>query len=146
MQTYKGIFKPKNPKKYKGDVNNIVFRSSYEIRAMRFFDENDDVLEWSSEETVVPYISPIDSRKHRYFPDFLIKIKQKDGTIKTLMVEVKPKAQTQEPKVQSKKTRKYINEVTTWGVNQSKWKYAREYCADRQWDFIILTEEHLGIK
>jgi hypothetical protein len=142
---YKGRFSPKNPKKYRGDPTGIIFRSLWERKVMMFFDETDDVLEWSSEEIVVPYISPIDNRTHRYFPDFLAVVKTKDGTIKTRMIEVKPKKQTVEPKVQSKRTKKYITEVMTWGVNSAKWHYAREYCLDRGWEFIIMTEDHIGI-
>jgi hypothetical protein len=62
------------------------------------------------------------------------------------MLEVKPKQQTQEPKVQKKKTRKYLTEVMTWGVNQAKWAAAREYCLDKGWSFMLITEAELGIK
>lgn len=144
--TYKGKFRPRNPKKYKGDVDNIIFRSGWECRVMKFLDTNENVLEWSSEEVIVPYISPKDGRRHRYFPDFLAKMLKEDGSIRTVMIEVKPKKETKEPRKQSKVTQKYITEVVTWGVNQAKWKAAQEYCADRQWEFIIITEDHLGIK
>ena len=113
---------------------------------MSFLDQNENVLEWSSEEVVVPYVSPKDGRHHRYYPDFLAKMMKEDGSIKTVMIEVKPKKETKEPRKQSKVTQKYITEVVTWGINQAKWKAAQEYCADRQWDFMIITEEHLGIK
>jgi hypothetical protein len=32
-----------------------------------------------------------------------------------------------------------------YGKNQAKWKAAREYCADRGWNFQIMTEKQLGI-
>lgn len=144
--TYKGFFKPKNPKKYTGDPTNIIYRSLWERKVMAFLDMNESVIEWSSEEIVVPYISPIDQRKHRYFPDFIAKIQQADGTIKTLMLEVKPYKETIEPKKKNKTTQKFLTEVKTWGINQAKWKYAKEYCADRGWEFKILTEHELGIK
>lgn len=146
MQTYKGRFKPQNPKKYKGDVTNIIYRSSWELRIFSFLDKNENVLEWSSEEVVVPYISPKDQRYHRYFPDVVAKMLKEDGSTKTVMIEVKPKKETKEPRKQSKVTQKYITEVVTWGVNQAKWKAAQEYCVDRQWEFMIITEDHLGIK
>jgi hypothetical protein len=143
---YKGKFSPKNPKKYRGDPTKIIYRSLWELRAMKSFDENINILEWCSEELAIPYISPIDNRYHRYFPDFLITMKLPNGDIKTMMLEVKPKAQTTEPKLQTKKTRRYITEVTTWGVNKSKWEAAREYCLDRGWEFKLITEVELGIK
>jgi len=145
MKTYKGKFTPKNTKKYKGDPTNIIYRSLWERKVMRYLDENPNVLEWSSEEIAIPYVSPLDNRVHRYFPDFVVKAKTKDGIIKTLLLEVKPKAQTKEPTKQSKMTRRYITEVKTWGVNQAKWKSAIEFCADRMWEFKLITEDDLGI-
>ena len=144
---YKGIFRPKNPKKYKGDPSNIVYRSRWELLLMTRLDAHPDVLEWSSEEMCIPYRSPIDNRIHRYFPDFIVKKKNaSDGKIETVMIEVKPKAQTKPPAVQQKPTRRYINEVHTWGINSAKWKAAEEYCKDRGWKFQIFHEDHLGIK
>lgn len=143
---YKGRFSPKNPKKYRGDPTNIIYRSLWELRVMKYLDENTNIIEWASEEVIVPYISPVDNRYHRYFPDFIVKAKTPDGGNKTMMLEVKPKNQTVEPKVQTKKTKKYLTEVMTWGVNQAKWSAAKEYCLDRGWEFRIITEEHLGIK
>ena len=142
---YQGIFRPKNPKKYVGDSNNIVYRSSWECRVMDWLDRNRDIISWASEELIVPYISPVDNRVHRYFPDFLVKVRNKEGQLKTLMIEVKPKKQTQPPIQQRRVTKQYITEVTTWGVNQAKWKAAEEYCLDRGWQFKIMTEEHLGL-
>lgn len=143
---YSGRFSPKNPSKYRGDPTNIIFRSLWELRVMKYLDENSSILEWCSEEIAIPYISPIDNRRHRYFPDFIVRAKTSEGSIKTMMLEVKPKHQTQEPKIQKKKTKKYLTEVMTWGVNQAKWKYAREYCLDKGWEFKLITEDELGIK
>jgi hypothetical protein len=145
-KTYKGKFVPKNPKKYKGDSTNIIFRSLWERKVMVWLDENQNIIEWSSEEIAIPYISPIDGRKRRYFPDFVVKATMPDGSIKTLILEVKPLAQTKEPSKQTKRTKRYITEVTTWAVNQQKWKMAEEYCLDRGWQFKIITEKELGIK
>ena len=143
---HKRKYKPIHPEKYIGDPTNIVMRSSWETKFALWCDKNSSVLNWSSEETVVPYVSPVDNRAHRYFIDFKIKIQTKDGSIKTYLVEVKPDAQTRPPVPPSRKTRRYIQEVMTWGVNEAKWKAATIYAKDRQWDFIILTEHHLGIK
>jgi hypothetical protein len=142
---YQGIFRPKNPQKYVGDSNNIVYRSSWECRVMNWFDQNDDIISWASEELIVPYKSPVDNRFHRYFPDFIVKVKTRTGTVKTLMIEVKPKKQTVPPEPRKRITKQYITEVTTYGVNQAKWKAAQEYCLDRGWEFKIMTEEHLGL-
>lgn len=142
---YSGRFTPKNPQKYVGDANNIIYRSSWECKVMSWLDRNDSIVSWASEELIIPYISPVDGKRHRYFPDFLVKIKTRDGLLKTMILEVKPKKQTQRPEHRKRVTKQYINEVTTWGVNQAKWKAATEFCLDRGWEFKLLTEEHLGI-
>ena len=146
--TYKGRFSPTNPQKYKGDPSNIIYRSSWELKLMMKFDLHPDILEWSSEEIKIPYISPIDNRVHRYFPDFYVKKKNhSDGLIEHCLVEVKPHKETTPPKVQSgKPTRRYINEVKTWGINSAKWAAAEAYCANRGWKFYKMTEHDLGIK
>lgn len=142
---YSGRFSPSNPQKYVGDHKNIIYRSSWECKLMNWLDKNPDIIAWGSEEVIVPYKSPVDSRWHRYFPDFIVKAKTKDGKTKTMMIEVKPKHQTQPPVQKKRITKQYINEVVTYGVNQAKWKAAQEYCADRGWEFTIVTEDHLGI-
>lgn len=143
---YKGRFKPKHPEKYVGDPTNIIYRSLWELRVMRHFDMHSSVIKWGSEEIIIPYVSPVDNRMHRYFPDFYVKTIGTDGKINTTIIEVKPAVQTREPKKQEKRTRKYIAEVLTWGVNQAKWKAAEEYCKDRKWTFKIMTEKDIGIK
>jgi hypothetical protein len=142
---YSGLFKPRNPQKYVGDHTNIVYRSSWECKVMSWLDNNDSVVSWASEELIVPYISPVDNRKHRYFPDFIIKVKTKDGKLKTMMLEVKPRKQTIQPEPRKRVTKQYLNEITTYSVNQAKWKAATEYCLDRGWEFKLITEDHLGI-
>jgi hypothetical protein len=146
MPSYKGKFQPKNPKKYMGDPENIIFRSSWELRAFKFMDERPEVLEWRSEEVIVPYFDPSTGRHRRYFPDIVARIQNPDGTTKTVMMEIKPMKETKEPKVQKKRTKKYVTEVTTWATNQAKWKSAQEYCKDRGWQFVLVTEYQLGIK
>lgn len=143
MKSYKGRFSPKNPKKYKGDPTNVIYRSLWELRVMKWLDENVNVLEWSSEELVIPYRSPEDNRIHRYFPDFTVKTRNKEGIVKTTIIEVKPKSQTREPVKKKKITKQYINEVMTWGKNQAKWKAAEEYCENKGWEFKILTEDEI---
>jgi hypothetical protein len=111
---------------------------------MLYFDRNDNVVKWGSEEIVIPYRSPLDRRVHRYFVDFIIKVRTTDGNLETHLIEVKPYKQTRPPKIPSRKTRRYLNEVTTYLVNEAKWNAANEYCADRRWKFQIITENELG--
>lgn len=145
-ESLKSKYKPSNPKKYKGDPNNIVCRSSWERKFCRWCDLNDNIVSWGSEEFFIPYISPLDNRVHRYFPDFIIKVKESDGKIKTYVIEVKPKKQTAPPIKKSRVTKGYIYEAKTYAVNQAKWKAAKEWCDDRLIEFKIITEDELGIK
>ena len=142
---YSGRYRPRFPKKYKGDASKITYRSSWEARCMNYFDLNENILWWASEEVIIPYRSPVDGRYHRYYPDFVINVRQRDGKTKTLMIEVKPENQKNAPKVRARKTKKYINEVVTYAVNQAKWDAATEFCNDRMWEFKVLTEKDMGI-
>jgi len=145
--TIKSRYKPEYPRKYKGDPNNIICRSSWERKFCRWCDLNENILEWGSEEFCVPYRSPIDKRVHRYFPDFIIKVREQTGEVKRYVIEVKPKKQTRPPvQTTKKRTKTYINEVKTYAVNEAKWKAADEWCKDRLLEFKIITEDQLGIK
>jgi len=141
--SYKGWFKPKNPKKYNGDANNIVYRSSWELRVMKYLDENPRVIWWASEELYIPYVSPVDNRVHRYFPDFIAKVKQEDKET-TLVLEVKPFKETQQP-TQVRRTKRFIQETVTYAVNQQKWKAAEMFCKEHGWQFKLITEKELGL-
>lgn len=146
MRTYKGLFKPKNPEKYRGDPSNIIYRSRWESVLMSYLDKHKDVIEWASEELVIPYRSPIDGKRHRYFPDFWVRMINREGKEEIVVIEVKPKSQTIEPKAQKSLTKKYLYEVQTWGVNQAKWDAAKRFCEERNWKFEIFTEYELGLK
>jgi hypothetical protein len=144
-KTYKGRYRIKKPEKYMGDPQKVVYRSLWERQAFRWCEDRDDVVSWSSEETVVPYVCPTDKRAHRYFID--LKIKFTNGRI--VLVEIKPKSQTQPPKKPSRQTKKYITEVMTYVKNEAKWKAAQKYAADRGYHFEIWTEDtlkQLGMK
>lgn len=140
-----GFFNPRNPKKYVGDVRNIVYRSGYELKFMTWADENPGIISWSSEETVIPYISPVDDRYHRYFIDFKVVMNTKEGQ-KTVLFEVKPEKQMSPPTKGKKVTKSYIKESVTFAINEAKWNSAKEYCKKRGWEFAIINEYDLGIK
>lgn len=139
-----GKFVCRNPSKYKGDTSRIFYRSSLELTLDNYFDLHPDVIEWSSEEIAIPYRDKSRSGSiHHYFPDFTYKKKLKDGTIKSIMVEVKPSSQVQVPKPKRNK-RRYLSEVMEYTKNQSKWESAREYCKKHGMSFIILTEKEIN--
>jgi len=145
-ESIKSRYKPTNPQKYTGNPNNIICRSSWERKFCQWCDRKDNVISWASEEISIPYVSPKDNRIHRYYPDFLIKVKEYNNKIQTYVVEVKPKKQTLPPKPRKRITKSYIYECTTYAVNQAKWKAANEFCKDNRINFKIVTEDELGIK
>lgn len=142
---HKRLYKPLFPEKYTGDHTNIVMRSSWETRFASWCDKNPSVVKWSSEETIIPYRCPTDDRIHRYFVDFKIQIRNKDGLLKTYLIEVKPAKQTQPPVYPGRNTQRYITESMIFIKNQAKWKAAVEYAKDRGYEFKIITEHELGL-
>ena len=143
--SYKGKYIPNNPKKYKGNSSQVIYRSLCERKVMVYCDRNDKIIEWGSEEVIIPYRSPWDGKIHRYFPDFYMKVEQKSGNVKKFLIEVKPKSQCKSPvKNPKRKTRNWYKQVKAWGINQAKWKSAEEYCKDKGMEFKILTEDHLN--
>ncbi len=76
--------------------------------------------------------------------DFIVQFRKADGEIETMLIEVKPKKQTAPPKKPSRVTRRFLNEVRTWGVNEAKWKATQEYVQKRGWKFTIMTEKEIS--
>ncbi len=142
---YRGKYKPVHPDKYQGDPTKITYRSLWERKCMKVFDSNPNVIMWSSEEISVPYVSPVDGKRHKYYPDFLIELKNNEGKIQTLLIEVKPDKQTTEPKKpkSGRVTQRYITEVKRYAVNAAKWDAAKSVCENYGWQFRILTEKDI---
>lgn len=140
--TNTGRFIPKNKKKYTGDIDNIIYRSSYELKMMDYLDTCSDVLEWSSESVVIPYTSPIDNKKRKYYVDFYAKILNKDGELEKYLFEVKPKKFTKPPK--KRDTNAYIKEVKEFLKNQAKWESANNFCKKNNMKFQVITEGDLN--
>ncbi len=140
-----GRFHPRNPEKYKGDVNNIIYRSSYELKFLQWCDRNENILEYGSEEFFIPYYDPTTRKVRKYFPDAYVKIKEVNGNIKKYVIEIKPEKQTRPPVPGKKRKSTLINEALTYEKNKAKWKAAKEWCEDRRIEFKIITEKELGI-
>ncbi|MBV22926.1 MAG: head completion protein [Euryarchaeota archaeon] len=145
MPSYKGKYKVRNYRKYKGDPTRVVYRSLWERKFMDWCDKTPRVVEWWSEEIAIPYKDPVQKKWRRYFPDFWVKVKETNGKTKSYLIEVKPKRQVDGPKPQKRHTKKYITEVMTYATNQAKWEAANDYCNDRLWEFKLITELELKI-
>jgi len=142
---YSGKFVPTNKNKYIGDYTNIIYRSSWELKFMKYCDMKESVLQWGSEELIIPYYSPIDKKMHRYFPDFFMKVRNSKGEIKKYLVEIKPERFTKPPTSTKRRTKHYLAEVNQYIVNQCKWAAAEEFCKDHLWEFLVLTEKDLKV-
>lgn len=137
-----GIFIPRNKDKFIG--SKAVYRSSLELRFMKFCDYNEKVIKWGSENVIIPYINPLDGKMHRYFVDNFVQIKEGDR-VKRYLVEIKPSSQLSPPKTKYRKKSNLIYEQTMYITNQAKWQAAREWCNKKGLEFIIITEKHLTV-
>lgn len=138
-----GNFVPRNVEKYKGNIQNITYRSSWELRFMQFLDGNPNILEWNSEEVAIPYVKPTDSKVHRYFPDFWIKYKNKNGEVIQEIIEIKPAKQTASPTKVGKRKNQQLIESITYAINIAKWQAATQFCNKYGMKFRLLTENEL---
>ena len=139
-KSYKGLYRPTNPRKYVGNPNQIVYRSNLERKFMIYCDKNDNISQWASEELPIPYKSPLDNRIHRYFPDFIVKT----NTNKKFIIEIKPYRQCKKPKLPKRKTKNYLKESMEYAKNVAKWNSAKRYCSNNNMTFKIITERDLG--
>ena len=138
-----GIFNCKNKEKYKGTFP-ILYRSQWEFLFMRWCDANPYIVSWGSETVIIPYHNPLTGRISRYFVDFNISVKDKSGTIKKFLIEIKPSVQTVPPK-QTRNTKSLLKRQAEYVKNQAKWQAALEYSTKKGYTFQIITEKHLGL-
>ena len=139
-KSFKGIYKPTNPKKYVGNPNNIVYRSLLERKFMVYCDNNPGITNWASEELPIRYYNPIDKKYHRYFPDFILKTDKG----RKMLIEIKPSRQCKPPKTPTKKTRAFMRSNFEYIKNRAKWKAATQYADDNNAKFKLITEKDLG--
>lgn len=135
-----GRFTPKHPEKYIGDVTKIRFLSSWELSTHKFLDNNPNVINWSSEEIPIKYFHPFKKRPARYYPDYWVKFKNKQGDIVQEIWEVKPLKQTKPP---ARKTKRNLYEQATYAVNITKWRAAQQFCDKYSIGFRLVTERNL---
>ena len=146
MTKYKqGRYTVRNYLKYDGDPTNVYYRSGWEKLAFLWLDNSEACVKWNSEEIVIPYRSPVDGEVHRYYPDLKATIKQRDVSVKTFLIEIKPFDQTIPPK-NTRNKKALMESVATYQINQAKWVAAKSYCESKGFDFMLITEFELGLK
>ena len=141
-----GKYKIKNKEKYVANLQECEYRSTWEKKYMKYLDNNPNVLEWASENIIIPYYNPVEKKTRRYFVDFYVKVLAKDGSIKKYIIEIKPYSQCNPPKKPKRASNKYRNDLRAYVRNQAKWKAAKRWANMRNWEFIVITEKELGIK
>ena len=135
-----GYYTPKNPEKYIGNVNKIVYRSCWELNLHIFFDNNTKVIRWGSEIICIPYVKPTDNKIHRYYPDYYIECLNTKGELIKEVIELKPLSQIRPPKSNSKHK---IYEQLTYAVNVAKWESAKRWCEQNNVNWRIISEQQV---
>lgn len=120
-------FIPKNPEKYVGDINNIVMRSSWEVKFAHWCDLNTSIIKWGSETQPIPYMNSVDKKVHRYFPDFFVELRDTEGKVQHIIIEIKPAVQTREPRMNNRRKETILNEMITYRRNMDKWNAAKDF-------------------
>lgn len=142
-----GKYEPKNPEKYIGDVHNIIYRSSWELRFCIYCDNNDGIVKWSSEPVVIPYYNPLDKKEHNYNVDFYMKVIKENSDEQEWLIEIKPKKQIQKPIFEGittlPKLKSYNRNMQIWITNQAKFKAAKEWALKRGFKFGVIDENFL---
>lgn len=155
----KGLYTPKNPEKYIGDLSDIMYMSSWELKFMIYCDHRSEILKWGSECFFVPYTmerkdpktGAIKKTNHKYYPDFYLEVIDPNSPegFKRLVVEVKPSSEVNEPKPPKKFSTKAMKNfeyaITAYQKNMYKWSKTKEYCSARGMEFMLVTEKHLGL-
>jgi len=133
-------FVPKNPEKYVGTLP-IISRSSWEIYFMDKLDTNPNVIRWASESLMINYTSPIDGKRHRYYPDFVVEYKNGSGGTTKSVIEIKPLKECLPGTAKKPKSKAYQDMV--YLKNQAKWEATKVLCEENGFKFEVLTEKEL---
>lgn len=137
------VYRVRNPNKYKGDVTDVQCLSSWEYKFCEFLDNNVNVIEWSSEQIAIPYLKPTDHKVHRYYPDFWIKYRNKNGKVVQDIIEIKPASKARQPRTRGKSKKTQLFEQIEFAINVAKWKSAQQYCSKYGMTFRVVTENQL---
>lgn len=126
MQSYKVV----------NGIPVVQYKSSLELAGFKYCDLNPKIKEWSLEPFPIGYLSPVDMKVHRYFPDLWIRFESDD----LFIVEIKSSNETKMPR---KSDKRYAQKLQTYLINQAKWDACRNFCAEKGANFVILTEKIL---
>lgn len=145
-----GKYTPQNPDKYIGDINNIIYRSSWERKFSQYCDLNPNILKWSSEPLVIKYWSPIDKKEHNYYPDYYIKVINSKKEVEEWIIDIKPQSQyklDKKPEIKGciteKKLKTYNEKLKIWITNRAKFESATRFAKERGYKFGAIDESFI---
>jgi hypothetical protein len=161
MKFHQGYYVPqRHPEKCLSATN--IYRSSWELAFFDWCDRSESVLRWASEPISVEYRNPIAAMKYceqyhldwtnpiywrpaKYFIDVWIELKEQNGNIRKIFIEIKPYDQSVAPKqpapnAKLKEHKAYNRLALQYLQNQQKWTAAKKYCEDRGAEFMVITE------
>lgn len=157
-----GNYKPKYADKVLklNGEGGLYYRSGMELQLMVYFDNNPNIIRWGAECLKIPYqlthYNNYDTtvKDHSYYPDFYYELKNSDGIIKHVVVEVKPykeykmvqdlnEGRLTMPEGNIKKLRNFEYDFKMANKNNAKWQNMIEWCNKKGYEFIIVTEHQL---
>lgn len=159
FNTKKGLYKPKNPEKYVGALDDCMYMSSWELKFMIYCDNRSEILKWGSECFHIPYVmerkdpksGAIKKSNHKYWPDFYMEVidPSSESGVKKFVIEVKPFKETIQPvapkRFSTKAMKNFEYAIISYQKNMYKWSKAKEFCDMRGMEFKIITEKELGL-
>lgn len=131
-----GVYQVINSDKYVG-TRLPRFRSSWEHVFMRFLDENNNIMQWSSECVRIPYRHPLTGKMTTYVPDFLITYRTKNNTLKAELIEIKPSGQSAINEKMNPRDRAVV------AINHCKWDAATKWARQNGLTFRVITESDI---
>ena len=131
-----GKFDLKHPEKYTGK-RQPTYRSSWEWAFMTFCDNHPSVTHWASESINIPYFNPLKQKNTIYVPDFIVVYKDKNGTSRAEMIEIKPSGEILET------VGKGVRNQAMAILNHCKWEAARKWCKENGVTFRVITENDM---
>lgn len=147
--THQGTYKLQNVSKYIGDPTEVFYRSSWELKFMKYCDLTPGVMKWGAEVFKIPYVDRL-GHNHNYIPDFYLETRNVNNSemMNRFLVEIKPEKETIEPvipvgNISEKQLKRLEWEITMWQKNKHKWAYATEWCKSRDIKFWIVNESNL---
>ena len=164
-ETYQGYYKVQHPEKYIGNVNTIIYRSSWELAFLRWCDYSPSIIKFSSEPISIPYydriskleeckkygLNPNDPKNwviKNYHTDFWVEIDKGNREIQKMFIEIKPSNKLKKPippdkNASLKEHRRFNIQAREYLINEAKFASMKAYAEKNNANFFVFTEKTL---